>query len=59
MEIKGNKTIATTKSDKEHHGFGVSNILRTVKKYDGEAELSSDDKQFTLDLNLALKSEEI
>ena len=59
VEIKGNKTIATTKSDKEHHGFGVSNILRTVKKYDGEAELSSDDKQFTLDLNLALKSEEI
>lgn len=59
VEIKNNNTIATTKSDKEHHGFGVANILRTVKKYDGEAELSSDNKQFTLDLNLALKSEEI
>ena len=59
MEIKSNKTIATSKSDKDHHGFGVSNILRVVQKYDGEADLSADDKQFTLDLNLVLRSEEI
>ncbi|MBO4865877.1 MAG: GHKL domain-containing protein [Ruminococcus sp.] len=59
VEIKSNKTIATSKSDKDHHGFGVSNILRVVQKYDGEADLSADDKQFTLDLNLMLKSEEI
>jgi sensor histidine kinase regulating citrate/malate metabolism len=59
VEIKSNKTIATSKSDKDHHGFGVSNILRVVQKYDGEADLSADDKQFTLDLNLVLRSEEI
>ena len=59
VEIKSNKTIATSKSDKDHHGFGVSNILHVVQKYDGEADLSADDKQFTLDLNLVLRSEEI
>lgn len=57
VEIKSNNTIATSKSDKDHHGFGVTNILRTVQKYDGEAELSADDDKFTLDLNLVLKPE--
>ena len=57
VEIKSNNTIATSKSDKYHHGFGVTNILRTVQKYDGEAELSADDDKFTLDLNLVLKPE--
>ncbi len=57
VEIKSNNTIATSKSDKDHHGFGVTNILRTVQKYDGEAELSADDNKFTLDLNLVLKPE--
>ncbi|WP_242940795.1 sensor histidine kinase [Ruminococcus albus] len=57
VEIKSNKTIATSKSDKDHHGFGVANILHVVQKYDGEADLSADDKQFTLDLNLMLRSE--
>ena len=55
MEIKGKHTIATSKEDKEHHGFGVINIIRTVKKYDGEARLSADDKQFRLELELVLK----
>lgn len=57
MEIKSNNTITTSKSDKDRHGFGVTNILRTVQKYDGEAELSADDNKFTLDLNLVLKPE--
>ncbi len=56
VEIKGN-TIATSKEDKEHHGFGVMNIIRTVKKYDGEAQLAADDKQFRLELDLILKPE--
>ncbi|WP_294486208.1 sensor histidine kinase [uncultured Ruminococcus sp.] len=55
VEIKGKHTIATSKEDKEHHGFGVINIIRTVKKYDGEARLSADDKQFRLELELVLK----
>ena len=59
MSIKSNNTIATSKSDKEHHGFGVSNILRTVRKYDGEAEMSADSGKFTLDIQLMLRAEEV
>ena len=59
VSIKSNNTIATSKSDKEHHGFGVSNILRTVRKYDGEAEMSADSGKFTLDIQLMLRAEEV
>ncbi|WP_176757628.1 sensor histidine kinase [Pseudobutyrivibrio xylanivorans] len=41
-----NNEIATTKDEKEIHGFGLSNIERTVKKYDGKMTLKYEDGKF-------------
>lgn len=57
VEIKENNTIPTSKEDKEHHGFGVMNIITTVKKHDGDVHLSADDRQFRLELELVLSQE--
>jgi hypothetical protein len=55
VKFKGKNKVATSKSDKEHHGFGVANIVRTAEKYDGTAEISTDNNEFTIDVQLLLK----
>lgn len=56
VEIRNGNQLRTTKTENPSmHGFGVSNIVRTAKKYDGDAAISADDKLFTLELNLWLK----
>ena len=57
VKLKGKNQVATSKSDKEHHGFGVANIVHTAEKYDGTAEISTDNKIFTLEVQLLLKQE--
>ena len=52
-----NGNILTSKSDKEHHGFGVSNIKNTVKKYDGHTDIEDNDNIFKLSIDLLLKQE--
>lgn len=47
-----NNSVKTTKSDKENHGIGISNIKKAVQKYNGYVELSCDDKEFTLEAGL-------
>lgn len=36
----------TSKSDKENHGFGISNIRSTVEKYDGNMAMSAENGVF-------------
>lgn len=55
--VNDKKKIVTSKKDKEHHGLGISNILNAVKKYDGEADISTENEQFILDVQLLLKAE--
>ncbi len=40
----------TSKKDTEHHGFGLSNIRRTVEDYDGLIKAESDDESFSLSI---------
>ena len=40
----------TSKKDTEHHGFGLSNIRRTVEDYDGLIKAESDEKSFSLSI---------
>ncbi|MCR5075414.1 MAG: GHKL domain-containing protein [Ruminococcus sp.] len=47
--------IITSKKDQNNHGYGISNIMKTVKKYDGQADISTDDHEFKLDISLRLK----
>ena len=57
VEIKNDNQVKTSKDNPNMHGFGVANIVKTVKKYDGTATLSSDDFTFTLEVMLWLKSD--
>ena len=54
VKINGKKLI-TSKSDKERHGFGVANIMRTVEKYEGTADITTDNNTFVLDIQMHLK----
>lgn len=51
-----NKSV-TTKSDKINHGFGLDNIKRTVKKYDGYVSMTCEDNIFTLNITFSNISE--
>lgn len=48
--------IVTTKSDKKIHGFGIDNVRRAVKKYEGELNLSvnKDNQCFTFTTEVML-----
>lgn len=48
-----NGRIMTTKPDKENHGFGLRNIKRTVKKYNGYVGISCEDNVFTLNITFS------
>lgn len=50
-----NGNLLTSKSGKEHHGFGVANIKSAVKKYDGHTEIENNDSMFKLSIDLLLK----
>ena len=43
-----NGTFRTSKKDKEHHGFGVRNIRKTVEKYGGMLTFSCADNEFVM-----------
>lgn len=50
-----NNAVETSKSDKNIHGIGLYNIRRTVAKYDGEFEISCNDKSFVLDIGFKVQ----
>lgn len=54
VKIKNN-TVKTSKADKENHGFGLENIKRVAKKYNGRVELSCDENEFTLKVFMMLE----
>ena len=54
VKIDGKK-LMTSKNDKERHGFGVANIMRTVEKYEGTTEIITENNTFVLDIQMHLK----
>ena len=48
-----NDKITTTKSDKINHGFGLDNIKRALKKYDGYLSTSCEDNVFTINITFS------
>ena len=59
VKFKGKNKVATSKLDKEHHGFGISNIIHTAKKYGGDVEISIDRGNFIIDVQLLLEQETV
>ncbi len=55
VRIRGNY-IKTTKDDKSNHGIGISNIRRTAQKYDGYADISYENRVFTIEIGLIINS---
>lgn len=50
-----NKSIATTKSDKKQHGFGLYNIRQVAKKHDGIFDIHIDKGNFIIEIGLNLQ----
>lgn len=49
-----NGMIATTKKDKENHGFGISSVRDAVSKYDGEVIITAEGGRFTIEIMIPL-----
>lgn len=49
-----NNHIATSKSDKRHHGIGLSSVMRIARKYHGSCTLSCEDNWFSVRVILPL-----
>lgn len=59
-EVKLNgKKLMTSKEDKERHGFGVANIKRTVEKYEGTMDITTENNTFVLEIQMHLCSSEL
>lgn len=50
----GNINLFTTKKDKEHHGFGISNVKNAVSRHDGELIINQSSVSFKVDITLKL-----
>lgn len=51
---KSNK-ILTSKQDKYLHGLGIDSIKSSIKKYDGELDIQTDENKFTATIYIPLK----
>ena len=55
MELTDGEIPATTKSDRENHGFGLLNIKNTAEKYGGGVGIECKGGVFTLTVMLMLQ----
>ncbi len=46
------KTLKTTKKDKEHHGIGLQSVKETAEKYDGDCVFRYDNGEFVSLVNM-------
>lgn len=46
--LSSNPDLHTSKTDKTHHGYGISSIKKTVKKYHGSLKFQEKDHRFYL-----------
>ena len=56
VKIKNN-TVATTKEDKNHHGFGLYSLRKVAEEYQGEINLTCQNNLFkiSVELNMEIK----
>ena len=50
--VVNNNTIQTTKKNRAEHGFGLYSLGKIAKKYSGEMNIVSEDKQITVMLDM-------
>lgn len=52
--LEKNKSLQTSKKDKEHHGFGILSIIETVQKNDGMQEFFEEGNWFIANILLKI-----
>ena len=50
--IKGKSGYKTRKLNKEYHGFGLKNIIESIKKYEGTYNIDTTDNMFKISIIL-------
>ena len=53
--LDNNAVTETSKADRKNHGFGLSNIRRTVERMDGQMIISSKYPTFVLEIEFKVK----
>lgn len=53
--LDNNAVTETSKADRKNHGFGLSNIRRTVERMDGQMIISSQYPTFVLEIEFKVK----
>lgn len=53
--VKEKGDYITTKADKTKHGYGLKNVGKIVKKYDGIFDIREEDGEFIVDIVLLLE----
>lgn len=53
--ISKNSKILTSKKDKYLHGLGIESIKSSIKKYDGELDIQTDENKFKTTIYIPLK----
>lgn len=59
VETKDNLVIGsgfTTKKNKDLHGYGLENMERTIKKYDGTMDILQEGNRFVLKIMVPLEN---
>lgn len=55
LNLDNNAVTETSKADRKNHGFGLSNIRRTVERMDGQMIISSQYPTFVLEIEFKVK----
>ena len=48
------RTIKTTKKDRENHGYGIKNIRSAAKRWGGEVAIDAKDGRFLLTVTIPI-----
>ncbi len=58
IKTDGKKNLITTKADNSYHGYGMKKIEETVKKYDGNLDITHEKNTFTLSAKMRYQNSE-
>ena len=55
--VSASEQLQTDKWNKRYHGYGLSNVKKSLKKYHGEMKISTDEKEFRVSVVIPLPIE--
>lgn len=55
--LRISEKISTNKNNKAMHGFGISNVKKAVKNYDGECKITAENSEFIISIVIPVPAE--